>query len=213
MQPYQQASEESTKQSYRPIEAAATLAAPALKAKIGGKIMSVINKYIPANFAMKGLSKIDPRLGKFASLAQEAGHSFDEIRNFVGNKVEEGEKIQESPKENRNIVEQYSPELHQYILGEIKKGKTPLEAGALAFQDRSGQKSFKAAIKKLEQDHKSPWSSIVEAAYGGQTSQQSQQPQGQPQQPIQSQAQGLDPQVMQILQQGNEIMKKFRGSP
>jgi hypothetical protein len=159
MQPYQQASEESNRQSYRPFQAAATAAIPAAKSLMGGKIASMLSKYIPANLAMKGLSKIDPRLGKFASLAQEAGHSFDEVKGFIGEKIQGSE---EPAKQAKNIIEQESPELHQFVLDEIKKGRKPIEAAALAQND----KRFADIVKKLMKKHKTSWSKIIEGIFG-----------------------------------------------
>lgn len=161
MQPYQQASEEHNKQSYRPFQAASSLAIPAIKVGIGGKIMNMINKYIPEDLAMKGLSKIDPRLGKFANLASESGHSFDEIKSFISKKVEKAGQ-QEIAKQNLNIIEQESPELFKFLDQEIRNGREPIEAAALAQND----KRFSDIIKKLMKTHKTPWSSIIESIFG-----------------------------------------------
>jgi hypothetical protein len=83
MQPYQEASEEFSKQSSRPFQAAAAIAVPIAKAGIGKRVASFLSKYIPQDLSIKGLSKIDPRLGKFAELSMEAGHSFDEVKDFI----------------------------------------------------------------------------------------------------------------------------------
>jgi hypothetical protein len=165
MQPYQEASEESYKQSYRPFQAAATAAVPVAKAAIGGKVMSLINKYIPESLAMKGLSKIDPRLGKFMALGQEMGHSFDELKSFLGERVQESEKEEAKPaKAERNIIEKESPELHQYIFEQIKKGMNPLKAATGASFDKSNR--FSKAIEKLEKQHNKPFYDIVREVYG-----------------------------------------------
>lgn len=216
MQPYQQASEESTKQSYRPIQAAAAIGAPALKIGLGGKVMSMLNQYIPANLAVQGLSKIDPRLGKFANLAQEAGHSFDEIKGFIQDKISSEEKESHPAKEGRNIVQQYSPELNEFMTQEIGKGRSPIEAGAIAQND----KRFKEIISKISKDHKTPWSSLLESIYGmvGNKSKnpisfeqfEEKMQQGQPNQqmqPQQQQAPGQGQQaLMAILQKINQRM-------
>jgi hypothetical protein len=159
-----------------------------------GKVAPFLSKYIPKDLAIKGLSKIDPRFGKFIESALEEGMEFDEIKDFIGEKAEEGQPKAKA-QENRNVIEQYSPELHAFINEQIQSGRSPLEAGALASLDRKGGKSFKSVIKKLEQDHKSPFSAILQSVYGGQeaASQQpqegiQQQQQGQPQQGGQGQA-------------------------
>lgn len=161
MQPYQEASNESNKQSYRPFQAAATTALPLGKAAFGGKIMSLINKHIPEGLAIKGLSKIDPRLGKFMSLGQEMGHSYDELKSFLGDKVQEGEK-QTAAKEERNIIEQVSPELHRHISDEVKKGMNPIKAAAGAIFG----KKYEKVIEKLEKQYKMPFQELVRQLYG-----------------------------------------------
>lgn len=161
MQPYQEASEESTRQSYRPFQAASTLAIPAAKLAFGGRIMAMLNNFVPGKLAVQGLNKIDPRLGKFMSLGQEMGHSYDDLKSFISEKIGQDDQ-QEAAKENRNIIEQESPELHQFIDQEIKKGKKPIQAAAVAQKD----KRFSSIIEKLMKTHKIPWSQIIESIYG-----------------------------------------------
>lgn len=93
MQPYQEANEEIKNQRERPFYAAASLASRALP---------LLSTYIPANIAMKGLSKVDSRLGQFMGAAQEMGHDIGEIRNFMADKiapVQEQGKVEDSIKE------------------------------------------------------------------------------------------------------------------
>lgn len=63
---------------------------------------------------------------------------------------------------NQNIIEQYSPDLHQFLLSEIQKGRSPIEAGALA--QVSGK--FKKEIARITKDHKADWSAIIESVFG-----------------------------------------------
>ncbi len=211
MQPYQEASEAIRSGNEFPIHIAKNaaltyagggIASAGAKAasKLIPKIGSLINKYIPDKLMAAGLAKLDPRFKKFIQGAVEQGYSMEDIRSFLGEKTDESaqespgnaENPQEStknPKDNRNIIEQYSPELHQFIDQEVKKGRKPLEAGAIAQND----KRFKDVINKISKDHKTPWSSILESVYGAlqspnanQQSQSIQEPQqGQP-----AQAQG-----------------------
>jgi hypothetical protein len=123
------------------------------------KILPFLSQYIPADLAMKGISKVSPKLGEFLKRGQAQGLDIKEGLNFIAEKIGFGQKA----KENRNIIEMESPELHQYLLQEVKKGRTPLQAGALA----QNTKGFEKAIKKLIKDHKIPWSQLVETTYGG----------------------------------------------
>lgn len=184
MQPYQQASEQIQRQGEAPFNIAKKAGGFALGAAGGAaisRILPFLSPYIPENLAIKGLNKIDPRFGKFINKSMSNGQTFDEVKGFIKDKVEE----EEEPEEERNIIQQYSPELHTFIDQEIKKGRTPVQAGALAQID----KKFKPVIDKISKDHKTDWSKILESIYGGGASSSTQQP------GIQQQAQGdlVDP--------------------
>jgi|ERR1700754_1213178 len=141
------------------------------------RILPLLSEYVPEELAKKGIAKVSPKLGQFVESATNLGHDFYEVRDFIRGKAAEQEEESKNAKiDKRNIIEQYSPELHQYISEEIQKGRAPLEAGALA----SLQEIFKEPIKKITKDHKAPFASIIETIYGpGQGQSQSQ---GAPQQ-------------------------------
>lgn len=179
MQPYQEATEEIRRQGELPLKTAKTLGsvgASAATAYLGGgainRILPFLSKYIPEDLVKKGLSKIDPRYGKFIDKALSHGKSIEEIKDFIGEKIQGSQETKTAP-EQRSIIEQYSPELFQFLKGEIDKGRAPLEAGALA----QLQEPFKKIIKKMSEDHKAPFSSILQSVFGG--AQQAQQPQNQ----------------------------------
>lgn len=151
MQPYQKAAEENIRQRTRPLEVGANL---------GARIMPLLNTLVPTAFAVKGLNKIDSRLGKFISHAEQLGNDFGEVREFIKGKVESS---QQPAKENRNIIEMESPELHQFISQAIKGGKKPFQAAMEATKDIKHLKK----IVKLEKEHKTPWQKIVQSIYGG----------------------------------------------
>jgi hypothetical protein len=211
MQPYQESSEEIRRQQSAPANflRKGTSAALALTGTtaIASRIAPFLSKYIPQDLAMKGLSKISPRIGNFLSNSLANGYSFDDVKNFIGNKIE---KKQEPIKDNRNIIEQYSPELNQFIKDQMQKGQSPLGAGAIA----QNSKKFSDIIKKMMKDHKTPWSDIIQSIFGnGQTVQSNQMPSQEPeQQPQQQNQSGVDPELSQLLQQGNAILQRFRGS-
>lgn len=146
---------------------------------IASKIMPFLNQYIPTDLAMKGISKISPKLGDLLKKGQSMGLDLQEGLNFIKDKISGGE---ETAKENRNIIEQYDPELHIYLTENLKKGIPLIEAGKKAL----GHGRFKKSIEKMTKDHRSPWSAILQTVYGSMgvgKSQPEQQPQ-QPQQPI-----------------------------
>lgn len=173
-------------------------------------VSALINENVPEKFSKAGLSKISPTLGKFIQASLDSGYTYDDTRQFLGDKIKQTQ--QNSGSQQKNIIEQHSPDLHQFILEQIQSGKSPLEAGALATLDKKGGPKFKSIIEKITKQHKSPWASILETVYGGQQG-QSQQSQ-QEQEPAQQQAQGqAQPQggpgqqaLMDILSKINQRM-------
>lgn len=212
MNPYEKTAEEMKRQSEGPKRFAKT--AIGIGGALGvssflpilSRAAPFLSQYVPEDLAIKGLSKINPKFGNFIQEALKGGYDFQEIKDFIGNQVNESQK--QSPKENRNIIQQYSPELHQFIDQEIKKGLKPIQVGALAQND----KRFSQVIKKITKDHKLPWSSILESVYGGQDQvQQTQQIETEQIQPQQNQGQGLDPQLMQLMQGIRSSIQNIRG--
>jgi hypothetical protein len=215
MEPYQKASQSLRERGEAPIHAVKNLGYSALgggAASLGSsvvsklipKVGSLINKYVPDNLSQAGLSKLDPRFGKFIQGALDEGYSYDDVRSTIEEKL--GNTVSQQAK---NLIEQESPELHQFLDQEIKKGRKPIEAGAIA----QNNKKFTNTIKKLMKTHKTSWSNIIESVFGGQGTAQpeEQQPSQQGMQQTQQGGQGIDPGVAQIMQQGNEIIKRFRG--
>lgn len=139
------------------------LGAAGASTAIGSKIMPFLSQYVPADLAMKGINKVAPSIGNFLKRGQSMGLDIEEGLQFVRDSF----SPKENAKDNKNIIQMYSPELHEFIVGEIQQGRSPLEAGALASLDRKG-KDFKKIIKQIEKDHKAPFSAILETAYGGQ---------------------------------------------
>jgi len=199
MQPYQAAAEQQRENAELPLRTlakGAKIGASALAGNFAAsKILPFLNPYIPQNLAIKGLSKIDPKLGGFATAAMNQGVDWDETKDFIKKKVT-GEE--DNAQDNRSVIEQYSPELFNFIKDQVSKGRNVLEAGAIAqINDK-----FKNVIKKMESDHKTNWSAILQTVFGG----------GQPAQPEQEkmsqpQAQGAGPgeerllNVLQMLRQ------------
>jgi hypothetical protein len=170
------------------IAAGGTLVGSLGGSAIAKKVLPLLSKYIPQNLMLKGLSKIDTRLGKFAENAMRAGNDVEEVRDFIGDKF----KPPEPPKDDRNIIQQYSPELFQFLEKEVGSGRPVLEAGAIA--ETSGK--FKSAIQKMIKDHKTPFSNILQSVFGGQGEAQPQQQQQQQSQQMQQ------PQASQQQAQG-----------
>ena len=99
MQPYQRATEEIRSQGEKPVTAVQNAASLAASTGIGARILPFLSKYVPDDIAVKGLSKIDPRLGGFINKAMEAGQSVSAIKDVIKGKAEEFEQSQAKPQE------------------------------------------------------------------------------------------------------------------
>lgn len=203
MQPYHKAAEAIRAGQEAPIHLLKQAGLTALGggvARAGGKALgkmipavgALINKYVPDDLLQKGLSKIDPRFGKFIQGALDEGYTSEEVREFLGDKVEKS-----MPKEHRNPIEQQSPALHAFIQEKIKSGDDPIRAAALALFEKGNP--HEADIRKIEKEHKTNWSQLVQSIYGGG---QGAPQQGAPQQPQPQAPQPMQPQGKQGGQGG-----------
>lgn len=172
------------------VATAATLGTGAATAGAATKILPWLSKYIPADLAMKGLSKVSPKLADFLKRGQSAGLNIEDGIQYIKDQFtnsEKGEKNNgENPKEQRNIIEQYDPELYTYMSMKVKEGMSPLEAGQKAL----GHGRFKNAVDKMTKDHKASWSAIIQSVFKMEGQQQ-------PKQQMQQQQQMAQPQAMQ----------------
>lgn len=199
MQPYQEASQELQRQGEFPKRALQTGLSVAGSAAGGLALKNVLpflSQYIPQDLAIKGLSKIDPRFGKFINKSMSEGKSFDEIKDFIKDKAKGGNE--EKPQEQRNIIEQYSPELFQFLKSEVDNGRNPLEAAALA-RLPTKKNNFEKVIKKIEGDHKTDFSSIIQSIFGSAQQPQQAQPQQNENQNMQPQQGNSDQALMAAL--------------
>lgn len=151
------------------IATAASIAAPYViphvAPALASRIAPFLNKYIPPSLAIQGINKINPKLGSFLKKGADMGLDVEDGLNFLKDKLF-GDKQESSKAENRNIIEQYLPELHQYLDQKIKSGEDVISAATQAVYEKG--KPFEKIIRKIEKDHKTPWTALVESIYGGQ---------------------------------------------
>jgi hypothetical protein len=184
--------------------AASSFGTAAIGKKVASKVLPFLSQYVPEDLAFKGINKVMPALGKFLKNGMSQGLSLKSGLDYLKNEFTQQGSKQEPAKQNRNIIQQYSPELHQFMDEQIKNGRSPLEAGALAQHD----KRFGEAIKKLSKDHKTPWSSILESVYGtGETAQPQQSNQQTQQQQL---GQGQTSQGQQMLMEALKMSAESR---
>lgn len=169
------------------------------------KVLPFLSEFITPDMALKGISKVNPKIGDFLKRGMASGLDLKGGLDFI----KENLAPSQSPEKQKNIIEQYSPELHQFLADHIQKGQTPLAAGALA--QTSGK--FSKEIKQLEKDHKTNWSQIIESVFGVENPQQTQQMQTSnvPQQTQQPQMQQQGGQGQQALLQAIQRLQQLRG--
>jgi hypothetical protein len=215
MEPYQAAGEEIIRQGEAPGKFVKKALSTATSLATGGiaatKVLPFLSKYIPENLAMKGLSKLDPRFGKFIQGAQERGFSFDDIKDFMGEKIQSGE----GEKEKENILSKYDPMLDKVLRYYIdQKGLTPSQAATHA---EVREPKLKKIIEQVKKDFKNKnFAEIVENAYvnykkKGQESVSDQivEPQQQSQQAGQNG--GLAPDIMAAMNDISQRLNKLKG--
>lgn len=193
------------------IGALGTGAAAVAGSKLGSRILPFLNEYIPYDLALKGINKVSPSLGGFLKKGMEKGLDLKDGLDYIKKSFSGEEEEKRGPvKENRNIIQQYSPELFQFLEDQIKQGKDPLHAGAEARID----KRFNPVIEKISKDNKSDWSSILQTVFGQSQMALQSQKKKQPQQaqPMQSQAQSQQSQGGQGQQALMSILQKIQQS-
>lgn len=169
-QPHQEASQEFQRQSTVPSRSLKTAANIGLGVATGSTILNralpFFSKFIPQNIALKGLSRVNPTMGKFISASEEQGFDPQEIYDFMENKLKEGIGQQEETeaKDERNLIQKYSPEIFQTLEYLIKQGLSPAQA-ALDIRQHEDSK-VKNLISQMEKDYKQDWPSIVESVFG-----------------------------------------------
>lgn len=127
----------------------------------GARLMPFLNDLIPTDLAIKGISKVNPQVGKFLHKGMSQGLDVKDGIRFVKDQFGIGS---ESPaKDDRSIIEQYSPELNQAIMELVQSGEDPVVA-SMKIQNTG---KFSKAIRDIEKDHKTTFGSIVKSIFGG----------------------------------------------
>lgn len=190
------------------IKSAVALGTGAAATGVAARVLPWLSHHIPTDLAMKGLSKVSPKVASFLERGKSMGldveQGIDYLRDQISPKEEEGKA--EPAKTDKNIVQQYSLELDEFIKNAAGQGINPIKA-ALNAEHVQG---FNQVIKKIVKDHKVPWSQIVESIYGKEAvvnpSSQQAAPQPQQQQAQANQTQGGQGQqaLMAILAKINQ---------
>ncbi|CAB4132627.1 hypothetical protein UFOVP256_59 [uncultured Caudovirales phage] len=186
--------------------AAGTAAGAASFAPILARAAPFLSQYIPEGLAIKGLSKINPKFGAFIKSAIDSGYDFQQVKDFIGEQIQGAQG--QPAKDNRNVIEQHSPELNTFLSEKIKGGEDPIRAAALALFEKGNP--FEPIIRKIEKEHKTNWSQLVQSIYGGGQGQgQPMAQQAQPQTPAPQQGQPMQSPQGQGAQALQTILQKI----
>lgn len=190
-QPYQEASDEIVRQSSAPGKAVKNIASIAGSAALGGAGLSTLygrlspflSKYIPADLAVKGISKIDPKIGNFLKGAMAQGTDIEGAMEFIKNKFDPKDPDLDFPDNTTSSqqaipnpeepsqrskhygplepIAQYSPELADFILERIDKGQSPGMISTMA------KEKFSKIVGMLEKDNQNSLENLLNSLIGG----------------------------------------------
>jgi len=130
LQPYQMAEQETINQGAAPVEGALNIAGFATAAPLLGsagknilkKVLPFLNEHIPEALALKGISKTNPKLGKFIKVAEKNGKAPKEIKQFLTDKFSEPAQAMMKTAAESKVAEKTSEIGKLFALA--KKGKT-----------------------------------------------------------------------------------------
>lgn len=187
----------------RGVKTAVGLGTTALGVGITAKIMPFLSEFITPEQAIKGISKVSPKLGEFFKKGRDMGLNVEDGLNFIKERInpEKPEKSKKSSDLSEHPIERNDLALHQFLINEIGKGRKPQEALAVA-KVQGFDKNIQALSKKIGKN----LFDIIEQIYGtGTQSKTALQPN--PDQPTQQSGQGQQA-LMAIL----EKIRQSRGA-
>ncbi len=207
---------ERSRESDRLIKRGANLAvgvgSAALGAGAASRILPFLSEFIPVDMALKGISKVSPKVGEFLKKGQSMGLDIKEGLDFIKQNLTPASTQPEEPQENPIIKEAKNfetnyPDIVKAIMRTIEKGHSP-QSGAELLKKSD---IFKTRIKKIEKETGKNFVDFIVDLMGNQPMQQQAQPQEQvqptqqtqPQPQAQPQAQpqgGVDPQLLSLIQ-------------
>lgn len=123
------------------------------------KVLPFLSEHIPLDMAIKGISKVSPKVGDFLRRGQESGLDLKEGLEFIKEKIS-GNK-QNLPEE-KNAIQMHSQKLFDLVEEMINQGASPMEAASKVSSDKNSQ----SIIKQMEKEYKADWYSIVESIFG-----------------------------------------------
>jgi len=206
MQPYQKANEEIKRHQQIPTKVLGSAISAATAISGGGALakraLPFLSKYIPADLMRKGLSKLDPRFGKFIEGSLDHGYNIDEVRNFMSGKLEEPQNNQSEKPKSEDPLQDFETnhnDIAQALARIMQNGQSPDAAAAIL----KSSSAFSKKIKDLEKQKGKNFIDYILEIFGNRgqgTQQQPMQPEmQQTQQQALQQVSNVDSQLMAAL--------------
>ena len=187
------------------------LGTAAIGGGVGAKILPFLSEYIPMDLAVKGISKVSPKIGDFLKRGMSQGLDIKEGLNFVKDSITKPQEAKqapavETPKETPfDLLGKYSPKLAEYFRSQLQKGEKPGIVRLLAQQD------FPNEVKQIEKDHKRSFKEVINDLFEGKAPIQPSQAQpSQPEQQPQA-AQGVGPGQQKLMDMLQKLNQKLGG--
>lgn len=201
MRAEQRASEEEIKRSQERdqiVKKGAGLAVGAASGLAASRVLPFLNDFIPVDLAIKGISKVNPKIGSFLKKGQEQGLNLKDGLDFLKQQFSPSEEVKQS-----NPLQDFEtnyPDIASALSRTIQNGQSPDAAAAIL----KNSSSFSRDVKKLEKEVGKNFIDYVLELFGNQSQQPQQQVQQEPQisQEMQGQPQqggGVDAQLMAAL--------------
>lgn len=192
------------------------------------KITPLLNNLVPSSLAIKGLQKIDKRLGDFVSQGLENGFTSENILDFLRSKfspvqeAKQEEVAETSSQQQQNPLQEFEtnfPDIARALAATMQNGQSP-EASAAILKSST---PFSKKIKDLEKKIGKNFVDYIIELFGGMQNQQSENQQGMQQQQIEQQMQqspqqapqqaagGVDPQLIKLMQNITNSLQGLRG--
>lgn len=144
-------------------KSAAGIAGVATAGGLASKIAPLLSEFIPMDLAIKGISKISPQIGQMLQTGIDSGLDPQEGLNFLKEKLI-GQSEKQETKDDRNPIQKHNDQLNEFIVNNINRGVSPVEAATKAKQMGSG--NFKKSIEEIEKAYNTDFISLVEQIFG-----------------------------------------------
>jgi len=170
----------------------AGLATTAIGAGVASRIAPFLSEFIPLDLAIKGISKINPKIGEFLKKGQSQGLDLKDGIEFLRNQFSPKEEIKEESKpiDPLQDFETNHNDIAQALARIMQNGQSPDAAAAIL----KSSTAFSKKIKDLEKKMGKNFIDYILEIFGNRGQATQQQPMQQQMQPEMQQPQQQAPQ-------------------